>query len=224
MNSSAAALLGYSFRNPSLLRQALTHRSFGQPHNERLEFIGDGVLNCVVALMLYREFPDLPEGDLSRLRANLVNQHRLASLAQEIGLGNRILLGEGELRSGGAKRPSTLANAFEAVLAAIFLDGGFEAAEVAISQLFTPLVAAAGAEAPAKDAKTLLQEFLQSRRLPLPIYSTLATRGAAHEQTFDVECAISELDIRATGSGASRKAAEQDAAGKAYRQIVRSEA
>jgi ribonuclease-3 len=219
MKVGASALLGYSFKNRSLLKQALTHRSFGQPHNERLEFIGDAVLNCVVALMLYRTFPELPEGDLSRLRANLVNQQRLAALAQEIDLGSRILLGEGELRSGGAKRSSTLANGLEAVFAAIFLDGGFAAAERAISQLFAPLVVAAGSEGPAKDAKTMLQEFLQSRKLALPTYSMLATRGAAHEQMFDVECAIDELNIRATGSGPSRKAAEQDAAGKAFLQI-----
>jgi ribonuclease-3 len=220
MNRQSESLLGYSFNNPALLKQALTHRSFGQPHNERLEFIGDGVLNFVVALMLYRAFPELPEGDLSRLRANLVNQQRLAALAQEIVLGSKLLLGEGELRSGGHKRPSTLANALEAVFAAIFLDGGFAVAEKVITQLFSPLVAQAGTESPAKDAKTMLQELLQSRKLALPIYSTLAIRGAAHEQMFDVECVISELNVRATGSGLSRKAAEQDAAGKAFRDIA----
>ncbi|MGH8718393.1 MAG: ribonuclease III [Burkholderiales bacterium] len=214
------SLLGYSFSNPALLKQALTHRSYGQPHNERLEFIGDGVLNFVVAFMLYREFPELPEGDLSRLRANLVNQQQLAALAQQIDLGSRILLGEGELKSSGHKRPSTLANALEAVFAAIFLDGGFAAAETSIRELFSPLVAQAGAEAPAKDAKTLLQEFLQSRRLALPLYSTVAVRGAAHEQMFEVECVIGHLKVRATGSGPSRKAAEQDAAGKAYSQAT----
>jgi ribonuclease-3 len=217
------SILGYSFDNASLLKQALTHRSYAQPHNERLEFIGDGVLNCVVALILYRAFPDLPEGDLSRLRANLVNQQSLASLAQQIDLGARILLGEGELKSGGNKRPSTLANALEAVFAAIFLDGGFAAGEAAIARLFAPLVKDAGQHIPAKDAKTSLQEFLQARKLSLPVYSLLATHGAAHEQTFDVECAVSELGLRAIGSGPSRKAAEQEAAGKAYEKIVRSE-
>lgn len=214
-------ILGHRFGKPALLRQALTHRIYGQPHNERLEFIGDGVLNCVVALILYRAFPELPEGDLSRLRANLVNQQRLAELARQIDLGAQILLGEGELKSGGHKRPSTLANALEAVFAAIYLDAGFAAAEKVIAQLFAPLVAAAGAETPAKDAKTMLQEFLQSRKLALPAYSTVGVRGAAHEQEFDVECSIPELAVRATGKGASRKAAEQVAAGKAYEQIVR---
>lgn len=218
-----SAILGHRFENPALLTQALTHRSFGQPHNERLEFIGDGVLNFVVALMLYRAFPDLPEGDLSRLRANLVNQQSLSTLAGEIELGGLILLGEGELKSGGQRRPSTLANALEALLAAIFLDGGFAAAEKAIGGIFSPLVEQAAAQIPAKDAKTLLQEFLQAKKLALPLYSTLAVRGAAHEQTFEVECFVAELDIRAQGTGASRKAAEQDAAGKAYEQIVRSE-
>lgn len=217
MNSES--ILGYSFSNASLLRQALTHRSFAQPHNERLEFIGDGVLNFVIALMLYRAFPDLPEGDLSRLRANLVNQQSLASIAQQIDLGARILLGEGELKSGGHRRPSTLANALEAVLAAIFLDGGFAAAEAAITRLFAPLLRDAEHQTPVKDAKTSLQELLQARKFSLPAYSLLATHGAAHEQRFDVECAISELGVRAIGSGPSRKAAEQDAAGKAFEQI-----
>ncbi len=214
------AILGYRFDNPALLKQALTHRSFGQAHNERLEFIGDGVLNFVVALMLFRAFPELPEGDLSRLRANLVNQQSLSALAGELGLGARILLGEGELKSGGQKRPSTLANALEAIFAAIFLDGGFGAAEKAIAGLFSPLVAQAAAQIPAKDAKTLLQEFLQARKLALPLYSTVAVHGAAHQQTFDVECFIAELNIRAQGVGTSRKAAEQDAAGKAYEQVA----
>jgi ribonuclease-3 len=213
---SLADHTGYSFGNATLLRQALTHRSFGVPHNERLEFLGDGVLNCAVAAVLFERFPQLPEGELSRLRASLVNQQSLFGIAQQIGLGSELLLGEGELKSGGAQRPSILADALEALIGAAFLDGGFGAAHAMVLRLFERQFAGADPECVAKDAKTQLQEYLQSRRIALPQYSVVATGGEAHEQSFRVECAIPELQIRTQGEGASRRSAEQVAARLAY--------
>jgi ribonuclease III len=211
--------IGYSFARPDLLAQALTHRSHGAPHNERLEFLGDGVLNCVIAADLYERFDDLNEGDLSRLRANLVRQEPLRRLAQDIGLGERLRLGEGEVRSGGSARPSILADAFEAVIGAVFLDGGFEAARDVIRRLYAPLLADLDPRDPGKDAKTLLQELLQARRVALPQYSVVATQGAAHEQRFEVECLIPELSVRTKGNGSSRRIAEQEAARRAFEQL-----
>ena len=213
---SLADLTGYSFADAALLRQALTHRSFGAPHNERLEFLGDGVLNCVVAAVLFERFAQLPEGELSRLRASLVNQQSLFEAAQRIGLGSQLLLGEGEMKSGGAQRPSILADALEALIGATFLDGGFAAARALVLRLLDAQFAAADPQAVGKDAKTLLQEFLQARRIALPQYSVIATAGEAHEQSFRVECAIPELNIRTQGEGSSRRSAEQVAARRAY--------
>jgi ribonuclease-3 len=213
---SLAGLTGYAFSDAALLRQALTHRSFGAPHNERLEFLGDGVLNCVVAAVLYERFSQLPEGELSRLRASLVNQQSLFGAAQQINLGSELLLGEGELKSGGAQRPSILADALEALIGAAFLDGGFDAAYAMVLHLFARQFADADPQNVAKDAKTQLQEYLQSRRIALPQYSVLATGGEAHEQSFRVECAIPELNIRTQGEGTSRRSAEQVAARLAY--------
>src|SRR5208283_4029589 len=213
--------LGHAFRRPELLRQALTHRSFASDHNERLEFIGDGVLNCAIAFMLFDRFPQLPEGDLSRMRASLVNRDTLHRHAIALGLGAAILLGEGEIKSGGAARPSILADALEAVLGAIFLDGGYAAAHAAIERLYAADVAAAATDSIAKDPKTRLQEWLQGRRLPVPEYTIVAVRGEAHLQTFEVACRIAALDIAATGSGTSRRAAEQAAAAQAYDQARR---
>jgi ribonuclease-3 len=210
------ARLGYSFRDVDLLRQALTHRSFGTPHNERLEFLGDAVLNCVVARLLFDRFPRLPEGHLSRLRANLVNQDSLSEIALRLELGTEVLLGEGELRSGGFRRPSLLADALEAVFGAVLLDGGFEAAFDAIRSLYAPLVEALDPAALAKDPKTLLQEYLQGRRMALPRYGVVAVTGETHDQRFRVECVIAELGIRTVGEGTSRRSAEQDAARAAY--------
>ena len=207
---------GYSFGNPDLLRQALTHRSFGAAHNERLEFLGDGVLNCVVAAVIFERFPQLPEGELSRLRASLVNQQSLFETSQQIDLGGHLLLGEGEVKSGGAQRPSMLADALEALIGAVFLDGGFEAARALVLRLFAQPLESADPQNVGKDAKTLLQEFLQARRLALPQYSVIATVGEAHEQSFRVECAIPELNIRTRGEGNSRRSAEQVAARRAY--------
>ncbi len=214
---AALTLTGYSFSNAGLLRQALTHRSSGVPHNERLEFLGDGVLNCVVAAALFARFPQLPEGELSRLRASLVNQQSLFEAAQRIGLGSQLLLGEGEMKSGGAQRPSILADALEALIGATFLDGGFAAARALVLRLFdSGLTRGVDPRAVGKDAKTLLQEFLQARRIALPQYSVIATAGEAHEQSFRVECAIPELSIRTHGEGSSRRSAEQAAARRAY--------
>jgi ribonuclease-3 len=199
-----------------LLRQALTHRSHGASHNERLEFLGDGVLNCVIAAELFRLFPQLAEGDLSRLRASLVNQQSLFEIAQEIDLGAQLRLGDGELKSGGARRPSMLADALEALIGAVFIDGGFEAARAFVLHLFGQSLNATDPLTLGKDAKTLLQEFLQARRIPLPQYSVVSTAGEAHEQIFRVECVVPELKIRTRGEGTSRRGAEQVAARRAY--------
>jgi len=214
--SAPTESLGHVFRRPELLRQALTHRSFGADHNERLEFIGDSILNCAIALALYRRFPQLPEGELSRIRANLVNKDMLYRLARTLDLGGAIRLGEGELKSGGASRPSILADALEAMFGAIFLDGGFDAVGAAISRLYAGEIAAIDPTGLAKDPKTRLQEWLQGRKLAVPEYEVAAVRGESHLQTFDVVCRIPALDIAATGSGPSRRAAEQAAAAAAY--------
>jgi ribonuclease-3 len=207
--------LGYAFRDGRLLAQALTHRSYGATHNERLEFVGDAVLNCVIAAVLYDRFGSLPEGDLSRLRANLVNRDTLARLARDAGLGGEVRLGEGELRSGGAERPSILADALEAVFGAIFLDGGFAAAREAIERVFADELAAVDPTVSGKDPKTRLQEWLQARRLALPDYAVVEVAGEQHAQTFTVECRIPALGIVGEGRGASRRAAEQAAAAAA---------
>lgn len=207
--------LGYRFRHEALLAQALTHRSFGSPHNERLEFLGDGVLDCVIAEDLYRRFPDLGEGPLSRLRASLVREAALAAVARELGLSTWLRLGEGEAASGGAERPSILADAMEAVFGAIFLDGGYEAARAAVLRAYGEALARLDPSAPAKDPKTRLQEFLQGRGRGLPLYRVVATRGAAHRQVFEVECVVGEPgagEHRTHGSGSSRRMAEQQAA------------
>ncbi|TMG76732.1 MAG: ribonuclease III [Betaproteobacteria bacterium] len=209
----------YRFSRPELLAQALTHRSHSAPHNERLEFLGDSVLNCVVAAELFGRFGALPEGDLSRLRAHLVREEALHQVAQTLSLGDHLRLGEGELRSGGFARPSILADALEALIGAIFLDGGFAAAQGTIVRLYEPLLAGLDPKTLEKDPKTLLQELLQARKIALPQYSVVATRGAAHSQSFEVECLIPELSVRTTGSGSSRRTAEQEAALRAFAQI-----
>lgn len=213
--------IGYDFSRPELLAQALTHRSHGAPHNERLEFLGDSVLNCVIAAELFTRFGKLAEGDLSRLRANLVRQESLHHVAQGLDLGDQLELGEGELKSGGFARPSILADAFEALIGAIFLDRGFEAARECVLRLYRPLLEALDPKAPGKDPKTLLQELLQAKKIALPRYSVVATRGAAHDQQFEVECLIPELSVRTTGSGSNRRTAEQEAALRAFEQIRR---
>lgn len=208
--------IGYVFGSRSILDQALTHRSFGASHNERLEFLGDSVLNCVIAQALYERFSEVREGDLSRLRANLVRQETLAEIAQRLGLGGQLRLGEGELKSGGFRRPSILADALEALFGAVFVDGGFEQARKTILMLYEPFLAHLDPRHSGKDAKTALQEFLQGRRLALPQYQLRATRGEAHAQEFEVECLIPELGISTIGRGPSRRAAEQEAARRAF--------
>jgi ribonuclease-3 len=211
--------IGYRFARPELLAQALTHRSHSTPHNERIEFLGDSVLNCVIAAELFQSFGNLKEGELSRLRANLVRQEALYQLARTLGLGDQLRLGEGELKSGGFARPSILADAFEALVGAIFLDGGFAAAQEAIRRLYAPLLTDLDPKTLGKDPKTLLQELLQARKIALPLYSVIATQGAAHSQKFEVECLIPELSVRTTGSGSSRREAEQEAALRAFQRL-----
>lgn len=219
-SQSICRLLGYTFSKPELLRQALTHRSYGVPHNERLEYLGDSILNCIIAHALFQRFSNISEGELSRLRANLVNQQTLFELAQQLNLGKQVLLGEGELKSNGFRRPSILADALEALIAAVFLDGGFERTEQVIHTLYAPLLEGIDPKKPGKDAKTMLQELLQSKKLALPQYSVISTEGEAHEQYFRVECCIPELKIRALGSGTNRRSAEQDAARQAYQLAI----
>ena len=204
--------LDYAFRHPDLLRQALTHRSFGTPHNERMEFVGDAVLNCVVGIALYERFPALPEGDLSRVRAGLVNGETLARVARQLGLGAAIFLGEGEVKNGGAERSSILADALEALFGAVYLDGGFDAARNVIVTCYANVLRDVDPGALGKDPKTSLQEWLQARRWPVPEYVVTATSGEPHEQRFTVECRIPRLNIVASGEGSSRRAAEQAAA------------
>jgi ribonuclease-3 len=203
--------LGYTFRDPALLQQALTHRSFGSEHNERLEFLGDAVLNLCVGQLLYDKLRRGDEGELSRIRASLVRQDTLHRQAEALRLADALRLGEGEARSGGHGRPSILADAFEAVLGAMFLDGGLPPVQALVQRLFDPLLTD-DLQAHGKDAKTQLQEWLQGRKQPLPVYRIVATRGAAHEQTFEVEALIEPAGLRATGEGASKRQAEQAAA------------
>ena len=211
--------VGHDFADASLLQTALTHRSYGSRHNERLEFLGDAVLSAVVARLLFERFPELPEGDLSRLRANLVCQDSLHQLAQQLDLGRYLHLGDGELKSGGSTRPSILADALEAVFGAIWLDAGFEVANAAIRRLYEPRLNTPLTARPIKDAKTRLQELLQARRLPLPKYILTATEGEAHAQQFKMCCEIDSLKIRTEGSGGSRRAAEQMAAERALERL-----
>ena len=206
------ARLQHRFSDPLLLARALTHRSFSADHNERLEFLGDSVLNLAVAALLYDRLRALPEGDLSRVRANLVKQETLHQLAVGLGLPEMLRLGEGEMRSGGSRRPSILADALEALIGAVHLDAGYGAAEALVHRLFQDVEINPNMAATAKDPKTELQEWLQGRKMKLPIYRVAATLGAAHKQTFDVECEISELGAVERGIGASRRAGEQAAA------------
>lgn len=212
--------LGYAFKQPDLLQEALTHRSLGFPNNERFEFLGDSVLNCAVSTLLFRHFPLLPEGDLTRLRANFVNQEALHQLASTLGINELILLGDGERKSGGYQRPSILANAVEAILGAIYLESGFEKVNQVIAALYNPLLKQLDPDVFGKDPKTLLQEYLQSRKVNLPEYSTLSTCGDAHAQIFHVECIIPEFSIRTSGEGTSRRRAEQEAARQAYKLAI----
>jgi ribonuclease-3 len=204
--------LGHAFSNPALLGRALTHRSFGAEHNERLEFLGDAVLNLAVSALLYERFGGSDEGDLTRVRAHLVREDSLHRVALQLGLPEVMRLSEGEARGGGAQRPSILADAVEALIGAVFLDGGFGPAAALVRALFGEVIQATEADSWTKDAKTELQERLQARRVPVPAYRIVETRGQAHAQTFEVECAVPQLELAARGEGRSRRAAEQEAA------------
>lgn len=210
--SALQARLRHTFVQPALLQRALTHRSFAIDHNERLEFLGDAVLNLAVADLLFERLSELPEGDLSRVRANLVKQDTLHQLAVGLGISDLLRLGEGELRSGGQKRPSILADALEALIGAVYLDAGFAVAQKLVQQLFEAVEINPTMDAIGKDPKTELQEWLQGRKMKLPLYRVVSTLGAAHRQTFDVECAIVELNLMERGIGGSRRAGEQAAA------------
>ncbi len=212
--------IGYHFSNPQLLRQALTHRSVGVPNNERLEFLGDSILNCVIAHHLYDSYPKLNEGDLSRLRAYLVKEQRLAEVAVKLALGDYLILGEGEMKSGGYRRPSILADTVEALIGAVFLDNGFIQAAEVIATLYRDTLENIDATAAGKDPKTLLQEYVQSRKCALPQYAVIMTSGEAHKQHFEVECVIPDLNICSHGCGSSRRSAEQNAAKVAYQRAL----
>ena len=204
--------IGYRFSDSLLLARALTHRSFGADHNERLEFLGDAVLSLAISGLLFERFAGSDEGDLTRVRAHLVREDSLHRVAVQLGLPEVLKLGEGEARGGGAQRASILADALEALIGAAFLDGGFDAAQGVIRRLFGEIITTTDVASWTKDAKTELQEWLQARRLPVPVYRIHATRGQAHAQTFEVECAVPALRLTESGEGRSRRVAEQEAA------------
>jgi len=206
--------IGHRFQDPALLAQALTHRSFGSPHYERLEFLGDSVLGCVVTELLFQRHPDLPEGKLSRIRAGLIREESLAGIARDLGIAAFLPLDESTARNEGAERPSILADALEAVFGAVFLDAGYGAARDVIVRTFGTALSDLDPESVQKDAKTRLQETLQAKRRAKPRYRVLSATGAKQSLTFEVECAVDDLELKATGSGSSRQRAEQQAAGK----------
>lgn len=211
--------LSYEFKDPMWLQKALTHRSFDSENNERLEFLGDSILNFTIAELLFKKFPNLPEGDLSRLRASLVKSNSLSHVAVKIGIGDFILLGEGEMKSAGWRRPSILADVIEAIIGAIYLDGGLIPAQDFITRNFMEFLTDIDPRKIAKDSKTELQELLQSKKLLLPKYEIVDIKGEAHAQEFTVKCSIQQLDMSAEGSGPSRRAAEQEAASYAIEKI-----
>lgn len=210
--SQVESVLGHRFTQPALVRQALTHRSAGEQHNERLEFLGDAVLGCAVASLLYRRFPDASEGDLSRARARLVRQETLAALAERLGVPDWLILGEGERRGAGHRRPSILSDALEALIGALFLDAGFTTAAACVEAWFAPELDRIGDLTTLKDPKTALQEWLQARHLPPPRYDLIEAKGPAHAQHFRVRVVSEALNATAEGEGASRRRAEQAAA------------
>ena len=219
-----AQRLGHVFGDESLLVQACSHRSFGPPHNERLEFLGDGLLNFVIGSTLYTMRPGANEGDLSRLRASLVREETLAQLARDLNVGEALRLGSGELRSGGFRRDSILADALEALIAAIYLDAGFDAARDACLRFYQPLLEVLPDARNLKDSKTRLQEYLQGRGRPLPEYAVLDESGPAHHRRFHVCCSLKDDGLRTEAVGNSRKLAEQDAAGVMLEQLESSDA
>ena len=218
-HASLLEVLGYGFSDRALLELALTHRSAGGRNNERLEFLGDALINLVVAEELYRRYPELEEGDLSRLRASLVNQEALAERARELDLGSHLNLGPGELKSGGYRRASILADALEALVGALFLDAGFVVTGTVIRRLFEPSLVTAASAGSVKDPKTRLQEALQARSLPLPLYAVESVRGEPHQQMFRVSCRVEPLQLHTEGVASSRRAAEQEAARAALERL-----
>lgn len=213
--------IAYQFKSGALREQALTHRSFGSPHNERLEFLGDSVLDCVISDELFGRFPSIPEGQLTKLRASLVRKESLSALAGDLGLSELLRVDRPALANGGGNSPAMLADTLEAVYGAVFLDGGYDAAREVIRHTFKARFEQLDPDAPAKDAKTLLQEFLQRGKHKLPAYRVAATKGAAHSQTFEVECVVEDLKLSALGSGSTRRIAEQNAAAKILKQVDR---
>jgi ribonuclease III len=213
------ARIAYTFNQSALLQQALTHRSFSGNNNERLEFLGDGVLNFIIAHQLFNRFKNLAEGDLSRLRAQLVKEASLSEIAFSLNLGDVLKLGEGELKSAGWRRPSILADALEAIIGAVYLDGGFAAAEAVVLKLYADKLNTIDPKSIDKDPKSLLQEYLQGKKMDLPDYNVVLIEGEAHAQNFKVECIIKQLDITTHGEGTSRRNAEQQAAQLAMEKI-----
>ncbi|MGR2740086.1 ribonuclease III [Billgrantia sp. Q4P2] len=211
--------IGHTFRDDSLLELAMTHRSFGGQNNERLEFLGDSIVNFVIAEALYERFPQAREGQLSRLRARLVRGQTLAELAREMSFGECLRLGSGEMKSGGHRRDSILADAVEAVLGAIYLDAGMDVARTRVLAWYAERLEAIDLQDTQKDPKTRLQEFLQSRQSSLPRYEVVTVEGEAHDQTFTVECHVELLDSHTLGTGSSRRHAEQQAAELALLQL-----
>ena len=221
--ASLSRIIHYTFNDPSLMIMALTHRSFSAQHNERLEFLGDSVLSFLIANELYKRFPRIDEGDLSRLRAQLVKESSLSTIATSMGLGDFIRLGEGELKSAGWRRPSILADTFESIIGAIYLDGGIEPTHEFVLRFFETQLNEIDPKLIQKDPKTLLQELLQSKKSDLPIYTVVSIEGEAHSQTFTIECSIKKSNIKTQGVGNSRRIAEQEAASKAYQLMLESQ-
>jgi ribonuclease III len=212
MSAELESKLEYQFKHPELLQTALTHRSKGGEHNERLEFLGDAIVNCVVAELLFKQFNKATEGDLSRWRASLVNRDTLTDLAKKFELGSYLLLGPGEMRSGGSERHSILSCAMEAIIGAVYLDSNYETILACLVNWYGPLLSSLSSAASHKDPKTLLQEYLQSHRLALPVYTVESIEGEAHQQLFVVSCQITGVPEKSLGRGSSRRRAEQDAA------------
>jgi len=221
--ASLSRIIHYTFNDPSFMTMALTHRSFSSQHNERLEFLGDSVLSFVIANELYKRFPRIDEGDLSRLRAQLVKESSLSTIATSIGLGDFIRLGEGELKSAGWRRPSILADTFESIIGAIYLDGGIKPTHEFVLRFFETQLNEIDPKLIQKDPKTLLQELLQSKKSDLPIYTVVSIEGEAHSQTFTIECQIKKSNIKTQGVGNSRRVAEQEAASRAYQLMLESQ-
>ena len=221
--ASLSRIIHYTFNDPSFMIMALTHRSFSSQHNERLEFLGDSVLSFLIANELYKRFPRIDEGDLSRLRAQLVKESSLSTIAISMGLGDFIRLGEGELKSAGWRRPSILADTFESIIGAIYLDGGIEPTHEFVLRFFETQLNEIDPKLIQKDPKTLLQELLQSKKSDLPIYTVVSIEGEAHSQTFTIECHIKKSNIKTQGVGNSRRIAEQEAASRAYQLMLESQ-